>query len=87
MLKYKCREVTKAPAPYTSQRCNDCGNIDKTNRLTQSKFRCMACGHADHADYNASANTLAFGAGAAAPQVAFSLEIPMIRETDTRRSA
>ena len=30
---------------YTSQRCNQCGHVDKDNRKTQSKFKCMACGH------------------------------------------
>ena len=29
----------------TSQRCNQCGHVDKDNRKTQSRFKCMACGH------------------------------------------
>ena len=82
MLKYKCREVTKVPAPYTNQRCNNCGYSDNANRLAQSKFRCMACGHADYA-----ANILAYWIGAAARRGAFSLEPPMTREIDTRRAA
>ncbi len=39
MLQYKCREVLKIPAPYTSQNCNKCGRRDKANRLTQSIFK------------------------------------------------
>ncbi len=85
MLEYKCRRVIKVPAQYTSQRCNACGYTDKDNRKTQSKFKCMSCGHADHADLNAAANILASGIGASARRGAFSLETPKTREMDTKR--
>ena len=36
---------------HTSQRCTDCGHIDKRNRTSQAKFLCRACGFtAEHAD-------------------------------------
>ncbi len=41
---------------YTSQRCFDCGHIERSNRKTQSKFLCKACGHTAHADVNAAKN-------------------------------
>ncbi len=85
MLEYKCREVIKVNPAYTSQQCNVCGYRDKENRKTQSKFKCMSCGHADHADLNAAANILASGIRASARRGAFSLETPKTREMDTRR--
>ena len=87
MLTYKCREVIKVPAAYTSQRCHACGHTEKDSRKTQEEFECMACGHADNADYNASANILASGIGAAARGGACSLEPPMSREMDMLRAA
>ncbi len=84
MLQYKCREVLKVPAPYTSQDRNKCGHRDKANRLTQSKFTCVLCGHADNADLNAAANILASGIGATARRGAFGLPTPITREIDTR---
>ncbi len=86
MLEYKCRKVIKVPAPYTSQDCNICGHRDKENRKTQSKFKCMSCGHADHADLNAAANILASGIGATAQREAFGLPTSMTCEMDTRRA-
>ena len=80
MLGYKCLEVIKVPAAYTSQRCHACGHIEKDNRKTQKTFKCVACGHKINADYNASANILASGIGAAARGGAYSLESPMSRE-------
>ena len=81
---YKFGKVVPVDPKYTSQRCNQCGHVDKNNRKTQSKFKCMACGHADHADMNASANVLqAFGIGAAARGGAFPLRTPTSREMDT----
>jgi len=43
---------------FTSQTCNICGYIDKKNRLTQSKFKCIKCGYEENADLNASKNIL-----------------------------
>ena len=87
MLTYKCRQVIKVPAAYTSQRCNACGHTEKDNRKTQEEFKCVACGHKINADYNASANILASGIGAAARGGAYPLGSPMIREMDTLRAA
>lgn len=39
---------------YTSQECSICGHTDKKNRLSQSEFVCLECGHSSNADYNAS---------------------------------
>ena len=46
---------------YTSQSCNNCGCINKDNRPTQTKFKCVSCGHEDNADVNAARNILAAG--------------------------
>ncbi len=86
MLGYKCRKVIKVTAAYTSQRCSVCGHTEASNRKTRSKFKCMSCGHADHADLNAAANILASGIGASARQGAFGLPTPMTREIDTSAS-
>lgn len=40
---------------YTSQKCNVCKQIRKTNR-TKSRFHCRNCGHRDHSDGNAAKN-------------------------------
>ncbi len=42
---YKFGNVILVDPKYTSQRCNQCGHVDKDNRKTQSRFKCMACGH------------------------------------------
>ena len=60
MIKYKAeREGIKVryvnPA-YTSQKCSKCGHIDKANRQTQSRFKCVGCDFELHADHNASIN-------------------------------
>ncbi len=61
-LAYKTT-VHKVAPHYTSQRCHRCGTTDKRNRRTQSEFRCVGCGHLDHADINAAKNILALGIG------------------------
>ena len=48
--------VSITPASYTSQSCNVCGYIDKSNRPNQHTFRCKNCGHTDNADFNAAKN-------------------------------
>jgi putative transposase len=46
---------------YTSQECRGCGHVAKENRESQAVFRCVNCGHEDHADANAARNILARG--------------------------
>jgi transposase len=46
---------------FSSQECRVCGHIAAGNRDSQAVFRCLACGHEDHADANAAKNTLARG--------------------------
>lgn len=41
-------------ARYSSQECRKCGHTVKENRESQAVFRCIACGHGDHADHNAA---------------------------------
>ena len=59
-IEYKAKEfgikVIYINPKYTSQRCSVCGNIDRDNRPTQSKFICTNCGFTENADYNASQN-------------------------------
>jgi putative transposase len=38
-------EVHKVDPQYTSQRCSNCGHIDKDSRLDQATFICTACGY------------------------------------------
>ena len=49
------------PARNTSLTCNNCGCIDKGNRISQAQFKCVSCGHVDNADFNAAKNILAAG--------------------------
>jgi len=41
---------------YTSQKCSQCGHIERGNRPSQAEFRCKKCGFESHADYNAAIN-------------------------------
>jgi len=43
-------------ARYTSQQCSCCGHTSRSNRPTQSSYKCVACGFVSHADYNAAVN-------------------------------
>lgn len=58
MLKYKTdwygSELVAVPPMHSSQECSECGYTDAENRPTRDVFRCLACGHAEHADSNAS---------------------------------
>ena len=46
---------------HSSQQCRQCGHIASDSRESQAVFRCVACGHEDHADVNAAKNVLARG--------------------------
>lgn len=60
MLGYKTTVVRVNPK-YTSQTCNECGEVDKKSRLNQSEFVCTSCGHISNADVNAAKNILSRG--------------------------
>ena len=65
MLEYKASwygsQVVPVNPAYTSQRCSGCGHVHKANRVSQSRFICKSCSHADNADLNAARNILAEG--------------------------
>lgn len=50
--------VTEVSAAYTSQTCSGCGFTHRSNRSSQSGFRCRFCGKTKHADANAACNIL-----------------------------
>lgn len=64
-LEYKAKlygsRVVAVHAAYTSQRCSVCGHTEAGNRISQSVFCCLVCGHSAHADYNAAINILVAG--------------------------
>jgi len=51
--------VEMVRAAYTSQRCHECGSVASENRKSQAVFKCVSCGHVDHADINAARNIAA----------------------------
>ena len=53
-------EVVQVDPAYTSQRCFACGYVEKGNRKDED-FKCLSCGHRDHADVNAAKNILEKG--------------------------
>ncbi|MCD0155657.1 transposase [Deinococcus sp. 6GRE01] len=55
---WAARKVVRVDPRYTSQACSQCGHTCRENRASQSRFRCVACGHADNADLNAARNIL-----------------------------
>jgi putative transposase len=60
ILTYKMEErggqVVTVPPRFTSQTCAACGVVDARSRESQARFRCISCGHTDHADINAANN-------------------------------
>ena len=60
MIEYKAKregiKVRYVDPAYTSQTCSKCGHVDKENRSTQAKFKCINCGLELNADHNASIN-------------------------------
>lgn len=54
-------ELIMVDPKYTSQKCSSCCHIAKENRISQSQFVCVVCGHAENADLNAAQNILAAG--------------------------
>lgn len=59
-LQWRGGQLILVPPQYTSQTCSVCGHVHADNRKGE-KFRCLECGHEDHADINAAKNILAAG--------------------------
>jgi putative transposase len=59
--RYTGTQVAKTNPAFTSQICHTCGHCAPENRESQAVFRCVACGHQDHADVNAAKNIRAAG--------------------------
>ena len=59
-IEYKAKlsgvPVVPVDPAYTSQKCSVCGFVHEDNRISQSSFVCLKCGHSEHADLNASKN-------------------------------
>lgn len=59
LLRYKAeakgKQIVEVDARYTSQKCSNCGQIEKTNR-NGSHYNCDRCGYQEHADVNAAKN-------------------------------
>lgn len=49
------KQVVKVDARYTSQKCSNCGIVEKSNR-NKSRYCCSKCGYVEHADINAAKN-------------------------------
>ena len=54
------RAVICVDPRFTSQTCHACGHVEAGNR-DGTEFRCLKCGHTDHADINAARNILRAG--------------------------
>nr|WP_274534528.1 transposase [Micromonospora sp. CB01531] len=59
--RYHGAKIEKVNPAYTSQTCNACKHVAPESRKSQAVFRCVACGHQDHADVNTAKNILAAG--------------------------
>ncbi len=59
-IRYKAQErgieVSRIDPRHTSQTCSKCGYHHRSNRRSQSLFRCRSCGYCLNADLNASYN-------------------------------
>jgi putative transposase len=51
---------------YTSQSCPECGWIDRANRPSRDRFKCISCGHAGPSDTTAARNISVLGSRHAA---------------------
>ncbi len=60
LLVYKAEEcgcvVVAVDPRHTSQSCSRCGDVHRSNRRSQSRFKCQSCGFELNADLNASRN-------------------------------
>ena len=59
-----------------AQQCSACGSVDAGNRVSQSLFRCLSCGHETNADVNAAENIRRLGVETQARAGNISLGVP-----------
>lgn len=76
-------ELRKVPAHFTSQACSCCGHVSSKNR-NKERFKCVSCGHVDHADVNAAKNILALGQSVT---VCGGASAGVLAKTKTRRAS
>lgn len=80
-IEYKARgagvPVVLVDPAHTSQACSSCGHIARSNRRTQSRFSCQACGFEANADFNAALN-IRFRAKVSWPEVAGAAVQPLL---------
>ncbi len=85
-LKHKCGRLIEVNPAYTSQTCSECGHVDKENRKTQARSRCVSCGYVSNADMNAAINIRRLGMAQLHGEGSDINTVPMNREIDTRLS-
>ena len=65
LLEYKLSgrrgRLVRVDPRNTSRTCSACGHVSAENRPDQATFRCVSCGHANHADVNAAKNIFRAG--------------------------
>ena len=62
--------VEKINPAFTSQTCNRCMHVAAESRESQTRFRCVKCGHRDNADVNAARNIARGGTAGGRPVAA-----------------
>jgi len=88
---YKAEErgctVAGVDPRHTSQMCSCCGHVARTNRRSQSVFRCRQCGYHLNADLNAARNIAAsYHADGGKPAVGgLSVNQPIVSNLTLRR--
>ena len=85
-LEYKCGRLIEVNPAYTSQTCSECRHMDKENRKTQARFRCVSCGFMSNADTNAAMNIRRLGMAQLHGEGSGISTVPVNREIDARLS-
>lgn len=55
--------IVRVDPGFTSQRCSECGIVDRKSRGSRARFRCQSCGYTDNAGVNAARNICVIAAG------------------------